>query len=413
MSKKQVEVNKHQYAYKYRLYPTESQKHFIEKHFGCSRFVYNWALGIKNDVYEESKVGVNKGELQKILSWHLKDEYPFLKEVDSLSLIHSLQNLDTAFKNFFRRVREGDEEVGYPQFKSKHVGSNSYQFHQGYKYHIDDNKDEGWISPPKFSKGSVKKGLVDEEKIKMITHRCPPKTAKGKTVTISKTPSGEYYASILFEWETKRKYRYKYDSTDKIIGIDLGIKDFLITSDGNKYNLDGSIYSVSEKYEKMERELSRKQGRNSNWKQSIRYEKLKKKKAKYERKIARIREQNHYDIIHDIIKQKPKAIAVETLKVKNMVKNRRLSKAISSQGWGMFIEKLKHKCDERGITLIKIDQWFPSSQLCSTCGEKNKKIKNLAVREWKCPSCGSNHDRDINSAKNIRKKAESMFVINN
>lgn len=409
MSKK--DTTTHQYAYKYRLYPTDKQKEYIEKHFGCARFVYNWALGIKKEVYEESKASVNRGELQKILSWYLKDGYPFLKEVDSTALIHSLKNLDTAFKNFFRRVKQGDDEVGYPKFKSKHHGSNSYQFYQSYKIYIDEDKNEGWISPPKFTKGSIKKGLVDEEKIKMITHRLPPKTAKGKTVTISKTPSGEYYASILFEWKTEREFRYEYNPNDKIIGIDLGIKDFLITSDGKKYNLDDSIYEVTDKYEKMNRKLSRKRDRNSNWKQSNRYEKLKKKKSKYERKITRIREQNHYDIIHDIIKQKPKVIAVETLKVKNMVKNKRLSKSISSQGWGMFINKLQHKCDERGITLVKIDQWFPSSQLCSSCGQKNEKVKNLAVRQWECEGCGDTHDRDINASKNILKKSKEILDI--
>ena len=414
MSKKKKDLTKHQYAYKYRLYPTDKQKEYIHKHFGCSRFVYNWALGIKKDVYEDSKVSVNRGELQKILSWHLKKEYPFLKEVDSMSLIYSLKNLDTAFKNFFRRVKQGDGEVGYPKFKSKHHGSNSYQFHQSYKIHIDENKNEGWIRPPKFTNGSIKKDLVDEEKIKMVTHRRPPKTAKGKTVTISKTPSGEYYASILFEWETEREHRYKYNPTDKIVGIDLGIKDFLITSDGNKYNLDDNIYNVTKKYNRIDRKLSRKRDRSNDWKNSNRYEKLKRRKAKYQRKITRIREQNHYDIIHEIINNhKPKVIAVETLKVKNMVKNKRLSKSISSQGWGMFIEKLQHKCDERGITLVKIDQWFPSSQLCSSCGEKNKKVKDLSVRNWICSNCGDEHDRDVNSAKNIREKSKLILDINN
>lgn len=394
---------KHQYAYKYRLYPTEKQKNYIEKHFGCTRFVYNWALGIRKDIYEKSKVKVNKSQLQKILSRHLKDRYPFLKEVSSIPLIYSLKSLDDAFKNFFRGA-------GYPKFKSKHIGTNSYQFNQSYSYHIDDVKHEGWISPPKFSKGSIKKGLIDTEKIKMISHRQPPKTAKGKTVTISKTPSGEYYASILFEWETKRENRYKYNPSENIIGIDLGITDFLITSEGDKYNLDDTIYSVTKKYNKIDKKLSRKRNRNSDWKNSNRYEKLKKKKAKKQRKITRIREQNHYDIIHDIInKHKPSVIAVETLKIKNMVKNKHLSKSISSQGWGMFIEKLQHKCTERGIKLVKIDQWFPSSQLCSSCGHKNEKIKDLSIREWLCTNCGDEHDRDINSAKNIREKSKLIL----
>ena len=355
-------------SFKYRLYPNKEQEIQIQKTFGCCRFVYNQTLAHRKELYETEKKSMSKIDCNNFVNQNLKKEYEWLKEVDKFALTNSVYNMDSAYQKFFK------EHAGYPKFKSKKNNRKSYSTNST-NNNIEVDFDNNKIKLPKL------------KWIKAKVHRQFVGTIK--SATISQTPSGKYFVSILADCEN-----FQMKSTGAIVGIDLGIKDLLITSDGDKFENPKTLYKYEKKLAKEQRKLAKKKiGSNNRNKQRI-------KVAKLNEKITNIRKDNLHKISHKLI-QENQLIVSENLKVSNMVKNHNLAKSISDCSWYELTRQLEYKAEWNSREYVKIDTYFPSSQLCSKCGYQNTGTKDLSVREWTCPCCGINHDRDVNAAVNI------------
>ena len=346
---------------KYRLYPTNSQKELIAKHIGSSRFVYNLALETKNTAYLGSKHNFSPFDLIKQLP-ELKKECEWLKEVNSQSLQQSIQNMDIAFKKFFKGA-------GFPKYKSKHKGKQSFSIPQNVI--VENNL----LIIPKFKEG-----------INIVLHR----EIKGtiKSATISVTPTGKYFVSILVDTNTEMSIKtpIKEETT---IGIDLGIKDFAITSEGEVFENPKNLRKAQSKLKYVQRKYSKNKGKRTKQRLALLHEKVVNKRKDFLHKTSTklIRENQ--------------TICLEDLAVSNMVKNHNLAQAISDVSWSTFVTMLEYKADWYGKNILRIGRFAPSSKTCSNCGNINKEL-TLKDREWTCGSCSTVLDRDVNAAINIK-----------
>lgn len=361
-------------AYKYRLYPNKTQEEQIQKTFGCVRFVYNKCLAYKEEKHTNEKIILKKFDCNNWKNQVLKKEYPWLKEVDKFALDNAIIDMDFAYQMFFKK------HAGFPKFKSKKQYKKSYKTNCNYSGRptIEINFDNNKVKLPKL------------KWVKCKLHR--QFEGKVKSATISQVPSGKYFVSILVETEIK-----SMESTGAVVGIDLGIKDLVITSDGEKFDNLKLIKKYEDKLVKEQRKLQKKvKGSNNYNKQRI-------KVAKIHEKISNCRKDYLHKISHKLISEN-QVIVSEDLSIKGMIadKNGASNKNIHDCGWFELTRQLQYKSDWYNRNYIKVDRYFASSQICSCCGYKNPETKDFRnVKEWICPKCNSYHDRDINAAINI------------
>ena len=359
-------------AYKYRIYPTEEQKVLFAKTFGCCRFVYNWALSLKIEAYQERKATLGNVYLTNLLKSELKAQHEWLSEVNSQSLQSALRNLDAAYKNFFRNTKA----VGFPRFKSR-KSRQSFQCPQ----HCRVDFSSGTISIPKA------------KDIPAVLHRRFRGTVK--TVSVSLSPSGRYFASVLVDTDMQEVPAASV-SRSTALGIDLGIKSLAVCSDGRTFENPKNLKRSLDRLGMLQKRLSRKQPGSSN------RNKARIRVARLQEHIANCRRDNLHKITHALTHDSQvRTICMEDLNVKGMTRNRRLAQAITDASFGMFLSMLEYKCRWYGVNLVRIDRFAPSSKTCGECGHVYRGLK-LSERSWICPGCGTHLDRDLNAARNIK-----------
>ena len=360
-------------AYKYRLYPNKQQEVLLAKHFGCCRFIYNYALDKKVRAYQTDKTNLSRFDIQADLpNMKKSEEFCWLKDVNSLSLQASLANLDSAYTKFFR------EHKGFPRFKSKKDGKQSFSIPQNTRVDFENCR----IFIPKFKGG-----------IKTKFHR----TFEGivKSSTISRTATGKYFVSILVE-VNEPDVPMKPICENKTVGIDLGIKTFAVLSDGTEIPNPKHLKQSLDKVKKLQRSLSHKNKGSKN------RDKARRKLALAHEKVTNRRN----DFLHKVtsyLVNNYDTICVEDLNVKGMVKNHRLAQALEDISINRFNTLLEYKAKRHGVNILRIGRFEPSSKMC-TCGYINHKL-TLSMRRWKCPVCGAVHDRDLLAANNIKRFA--------
>ena len=359
-------------AYKYRIYPTDESKVLFAKTFGCCRFVYNWALNLKITAYKERKETLGNVYLTNLMKSELKVAHEWLSEVNSQSLQSSLRNLDTAYTNFFRNTNA----VGFPRFKSR--------------------KDKQSFLCPQHCRVDFEKGTITIPKAKdipAVLHRRFKGTVK--TVTISMTPSGRYFASVLVD-TSMQEMKPSEPMRDTTVGIDLGIKSLAVCSDGRTFDNPKNLQRSLDLLKLLQKRLSRKQKGSAN------RNKARIRVARLQEHIANSRKDSLHKITHALTHDSQvRTICMEDLNVKGMQRNHHLAQAVGDASFGMFLTLLEYKCSWYGVNLIKIDRFAPSSKTCGKCGHVYKGL-NLSERSWTCPECGTHHDRDFNAACNIK-----------
>lgn len=348
-------------AYKYRIYPTKEQTELINKHIGSVRFLYNLALETKQIAYASKKINLTRYDLQKQLK-DLKNECEWLKEVNSQSLQVALMNLDAAYLKFFKG------QNSFPNFKKK---SNGGSFNVPQNVLLENNK----LIIPKFKNG-----------IEIVLHRHIKGTIR--QATISRTPTGKYFVSILCETGEiiPKKALIKENTT---VGIDLGIKTYLVASDGKEFDNPKFLRKAQSRLKFVQRKYSKHKGKRTNKRLAILHEKVSNQRKDFLHKVST-----------ELIREN-QSIAVETLQVSNMLKNHKLAQSISDAGWSTFVTMLEYKAEWYGKNILKIGRFDPSSKLHNTCGYINKDL-TLSDREWTCPNCGDVVLRDVNAAINIK-----------
>ena len=366
-------------AYKFRIYPTDEQKVWFAKTFGCVRLVYNYWLRRRIDHYEQTKTTLTYNACSKELTALKKtNNFSFLQEVDSVALQQSLRHLDNAFQKFFSEAKSG-----FPRFKSKR----SHLFK--YTTKCTNNNVElidGYLKLPKV-------GMVKVEQ-----HRAVPSNYALKSVTVSQVPSGKYYASVLFEYENQ----VQEHGLHNFLGLDYSMHELYVDSNGCEPAYPRYYRKAEKKLKREQRKLSLMQKNSKN------REKQRVKVARLHEKIANQRK----DFLHNqskLLADTYDCICIEDLNMQAMSRCLHFGKSVHDNGWGLFTKFLAYKLSDRGKQLVKVGKFFASSQTCSCCGYKNPETKDLSVREWDCPVCGTHHDRDENAAINIRE--EGMRIV--
>lgn len=363
-------------GFKFRIYPDAEQQKIINQTLGCARVVYNHFLALRRDSWQEKRESVTYVKSSRMLT-ELKchPDFVWLKSVDSMALQEALRNLDRAFQNFFKK------QSGYPRFKSKHNHNQSYRTrNQSGGIRIVD----GNIKLPRI--GIVKTKLSREFAGRILN------------ATVSRTASGKYFVSLCVEMDMESMLSRNKGGQ---VGIDVGLKEFYTDDKGNAVANPRPLRKLEKKLHRLQRRLSKKARSSNN------HNKARIKVARVHERIANIRK----DFLHKEsarLVRENQLIAVENLKIKNMLKNRKLAKAISDVSWSEFFRMLEYKAVLYGCDVVKVDTFYPSSQTCYCCGYRNIGTKNLAVRKWQCPECGNVHDRDVNAARNILNKALEM-----
>ena len=361
-------------AYKYRCYPTEEQKHILAHTFGCCRYVYNWALRLRTDAYYKESKRLYYNDLSAALTQLKKqEETKWLADVSSVPLQQTLRHLDRAFLNFF----EGRGK--YPVFKKKRNQQSATYADTAFQWR------NGTLTLAKMT-----------DPLEIVWSRPLPKGRKPTTVTITKDGAERYFVSLLVEEEIAH-----YTPGEQSVGADLGLKEFVILSTGETIGNPKFFTKDEKNLAKAQRRLAKKQKGSKN------RAKARKKVAKIHARIADRRRDFLHKLSTRLIREN-QTICVETLAVKNMVKNHSLAKAISDVGWSEFVSQLEYKAAWYGRNLVKIDKWYPSSKRCFDCGHLLDSLA-LDIRQWTCPECGTVHDRDVNAARNIHAAGLTVF----
>lgn len=359
-------------AYKYRIYPDNQQRIQLAKTFGCVRFVYNQALAYRKTTYETEQKSLSKTDCNNWCNRELKPQYDWLREVDKFAFTNAIYNMDTAYQKFFK------EGAGYPRFKSKHSSRQAYTA----------SMTNGNIAVD-FEGGTVKLPKLRHVKTKL--HR--QFTGNIKNATVSQDADGKYYVSLLIGTE-----RQELAHTDKSVGLDSGLTDLCVTSDGNKYENPRTLRKYEKKLARLQRSLVHKNKGSRN------REKARKKVAVCHAKIRNMRRKHLHQISAELIREN-QVIVSENLQIKNMEQNRHLAKTIADASWYELTRQLEYKAQWNGRQYQKVDAFYASSQICSQCGHQNPETKDLSIRQWTCPMCGRSTTAIITPQKTFLRKA--------